>query len=317
VEPEAPSAAPAELRAAVLLNAKAGSITEGGEAEFGQSLAALFARHGMSATLEFVEHGRLIESAERARKGAESGAYDLVVVGGGDGTVRTLAGILAGSDVPLGVLPLGTLNHFAKDLSISLDMDGAVRTLSEGHIRVVDLGEVNGHFFINNSSVGIYPSLVVERDRRMKQSGQRKFVAMMGAALSTVRKFTRHKMRIVAVDGFESCRTPCLFVGNNTYSLAGRSLGSRARLDEGRLSFYVSKQKSALALLATALRALFGRLDYERDVRILHAVSAEVHSHKHRALVALDGEVKTLSFPLRYRIRPGALRVIAPQPAIA
>ena len=88
---------------------------------------------------------------------AKRGEIDAIVVGGGDGSVRTVAGVLADTGVPLGVLPLGTLNHFAKDLGIPLKVEQAAAAIAAGHTRNVDIAEVNGKTFINNSSIGIYP----------------------------------------------------------------------------------------------------------------------------------------------------------------
>ena len=93
-----------------------------------------------------------------------------MVVGGGDGTLSAAASILAGTDTALGVLALGTLNHFARDLRIPLDLDGAIGVIAAGHHQTVDVGEVNGQVFINNSSIGIYPFFVAERSGRAEWS---------------------------------------------------------------------------------------------------------------------------------------------------
>ena len=90
---------------------------------------------------------------DRDRGGGE---IDAVVVGGGDGSIRTVASVLAETSVPLGVLPLGTLNHFVKDLGIPLPLEEAAATIAAGHLRVVDLAEVNGRVFVNNVSLGLY-----------------------------------------------------------------------------------------------------------------------------------------------------------------
>jgi hypothetical protein len=97
---------------------------------------------------------------------AKRGEIDAVVVGGGDGSVRTVASVLADTGVPLGVLPLGTLNHFARDLGIPLDVEAAAETIAKGDVRVVDLAKANGEIFINNASIGIYPYLVIARERQ-------------------------------------------------------------------------------------------------------------------------------------------------------
>src|SRR5207342_1025227 len=120
-------------------------------------LAEAFRSAGVAATFDLVDGGRIEEAAAAAMEMAALGSIDAVIVGGGDGTVRAVAGAVAGSNVPLGILPLGTLNHFARDIGLPIDLEQAVAVIVAGHHRRVDLAEVNGRVFINNSSVGIYP----------------------------------------------------------------------------------------------------------------------------------------------------------------
>ena len=90
---------------------------------------------------------------------------------GGDGTINSVASAVVGSEKSLGVLPFGTMNHFAKDLHIPLDLEGAVNTIVAGHKTKVDVGEVNGRIFLNNSSLGLYPSIVRERQKQRDSMG--------------------------------------------------------------------------------------------------------------------------------------------------
>ena len=123
----------------------------------------------------------LKQLAEAALESAKAGEIDAVVVGGGDGSIRTVAGVLAGSEVPLGILPLGTLNHFAKDLGIPLHLGEAAEVIAKGAQRDVDLAEVNGETFINNSWIGIYPYMVLDRERRRAHHKVAKWMAMVPA----------------------------------------------------------------------------------------------------------------------------------------
>ena len=116
------------------------------------------------------------------------------MVGGGDGSIRAVAGVLADSDVPLGVVPLGTLNHFAKDLGIPLKVEDAAATIAAGRTRLVDLAEVNGETFINNSSIGIYPYMVIDRERRRAQHKLTKWMAMVPAFFRMLRHFPRRRL---------------------------------------------------------------------------------------------------------------------------
>ena len=116
-----------------------------------------FRKRNISTTIEFVPGPELQAAAERSVRKATTGEIDAIIVGGGDGTVHTVAGATVGHDIPLGIIPLGTLNHFAKDLNIPLSLDDAIETIAAGVYRDVDVGEVNGEIFINNSSIGVYP----------------------------------------------------------------------------------------------------------------------------------------------------------------
>jgi diacylglycerol kinase family enzyme len=303
--PEAPR------RVRLLVNAASGS-NDGSADGLREALAAAFAAHAIAVEPEFVEGPRLRTAAEQAVAAAGRGEVDAIIVGGGDGSIRTLAGVLAGHDVPLGVIPLGTWNHFAKDLRIPLALEDAVGLIADGQTRLVDVGEVNGRVFINNSSIGIYPFLVLDRERARHRAGLPKWLAMLVAGIRAVRHFPMHRLVIRAEGQAEPCRSPCLFVANNDYCVSGLSLGSRDRLDRGRLDVLVARQQSARALLWLALRCVLGLLDETRDLRRLSLTAVDIDS-RHAALhVAADGEVEMLRPPLRYRIRPRALRVFAP-----
>ncbi len=300
-------------RICAVVNADGGTVRAGGiEAA---DLAAAFLRHGIEAEVRLVPGEHVVAEAERARAEVLAGRLDAVIVGGGDGTVGTVAGILADSGVVLGVLPLGTLNHFAKDLGLDQDLDGAIATIAAGRLREVDLGEVNGRTFVNNSSVGIYPYMVVDRDRRRSETGQGKWPAMALAFLRMLRRFPRRRLRVQAEGWAAPHRTICLFVGNNPYSIELMTLGRRFTLDSGRLWLFVAKQRSRLELLRFALRAAIGRIDQERDFETLCTGSLRILMRASRVHVAVDGEVTTMRPPLDYRIRPRALRVLAPAAA--
>src|SRR4051812_6063599 len=202
------------MRVTAILNADGGTILSAGAAATRDALAAAFEKHGAAAEIALARGPEIALRAAQAIQRARRGEIDAVAVGGGDGTVGSVAGLAAGSGVPLGVVPLGTLNHFAKALGLPLDLDGAAAAIAAGAAREVDVGEVNGRVFINNSSVGVYPYMVAERDRRMAAEGRRKWAAMTLAFLRMVRRFPRRRLT-VRVEGWTApCRTPLLFVGN-------------------------------------------------------------------------------------------------------
>jgi diacylglycerol kinase family enzyme len=301
-------------RVSILLNSSSGTTAEKERDELRADLEAAFRKHAISVSLEFVPGAELQAAAERAVKMAAAGKIDAIIVGGGDGTIRTVAGALVGTDIPMGILPLGTLNHFAKDLKIPLAVEEAVAVISDGVHRSIDVGEVNGEIFMNNSSIGIYPYLVLDRDRRRERQGLSKWPAMIMAFFRAFRNLPLRRLRIRAQDWQDACRSPCVFIGNNAYDLKGSSFGSRERLDRGELCLFVARQQSPLALLWLGVRCI-ARLVNQRDLRAVTVPALEVSSRRKRLLVALDGEIRSMQTPLRYRIRPAAIRLLAPLPS--
>jgi diacylglycerol kinase family enzyme len=300
------------MKVVALINAGAGTVERHEPEAFVERLAAGFAAHGVEVEIELLNGDEIGLAAERARARAAAAEIDAIAVGGGDGTIRTVAGVLAGSDVPLGLLPLGTLNHFARDLGVPSDLDAAVAVIAGGATQAVDVGEVNGEVFVNNSSIGVYPYMVLDRERRRSLHGLTKWTAMALAAVRTLRYLPLRRLSIRAGGRAEPFRTPCAFIGNNEYGLTMPALGKREKLDDGELCLYVARADGRLALLWLALRAALGFVREARDLRTLRAPEADISARLSRLPVALDGEVHVLRPPLRYRVRPRALRVFVP-----
>lgn len=298
------------LNVVVLINAGSGSVT-GKEDAIRNQLSVGFANHGIAAELQFLPGDRLKAAAETARTRVAARELDAIVVSGGDGTIRTIADVLSDSGVPLGVIPGGTFNHFAKDLKIPLNADEAIAVIGAGYLRSIDAGEVNEKLFINNSSIGVYPYLVVDRERRRKR-GLPKLVAMSWAFLQAVRNFPIRRLSVTAEGWTERLRSPCIFVGNNEYVVSGPEAGTRNRLDEGKLSLLIARRQSLAGLSLLALRAVLGLLNQSSDLRRTSLSSLTVDSWRRKLLVAFDGEVEPMNTPLHYKIRPNALCVFAP-----
>jgi diacylglycerol kinase family enzyme len=293
----------------VIVNATAGKGYDDAEIE---AVRAAFAAAGAQVEILASRVGsQLVTFAQRA---VQAG-HPVIVAGGGDGTMNAVACAVAGSKSALGVLPLGTLNHFAKDLKIPLGLEEAARTVVANHQAAVDVGEVNGRIFINNSSLGLYPTLVIAREKQRRRLGRGKWHAFFWATLTVLR---RHPMLDVnlALDGVANKRrTSFVFIGNNEYRAEGFEIGTRESLDAGKLSIYLTRRRGRHGVLGLAFRALIGTLHQERDFEALTGQSVTIAT-RHRTLpVATDGEVTVMPTPLEYRIRPKALRVIVPAPA--
>jgi len=301
-------------RVIALLNESSGTTAGKKRNDLLEQLQSAFERDGIIAQIKFLPGPLLLGAAEEALSKVKNGECDAVIAGGGDGSIRTVASVLAHSGVPLGVLPLGTLNHFAKDLKIPLAIPDAVATIAAGKINAIDVACANGQIFINNSSIGIYPSLVLDRERRRRDRHMPKWLAMGLAVLRTIRQLPIRRLRIRTAQGEEVYRSPCLFIGNNVYEFNGLASGSRKRLDQGKLCLYVAKQDTSKRLAWLAVKSVFRLIDPQRDLRSVVITDVEIQSRHKRLLVSFDGEVELMQTPLRYKIQPGALRVFQPAP---
>jgi diacylglycerol kinase family enzyme len=288
----------------VILNAHAG--TAGKSRNLQSRITELFGAAGLNA--EIISVGRKEMSAAAKRAVAEN--HETIVAAGGDGTVNTVAAEVAGTEKILGVLPVGTLNHFAKDLHLPLDLEGAVRTIVERNIASVDVGEVNGRVFVNNSSLGIYPHIVHRRAVEQMRLRIGKRPAYVWATMHAFRRFPFLDLRIEVEGKTLKRQTPFLFVGNNEYEMTGFRIGARRRLDAGKLGLYLTHRVGRWGMIRVALRALLGHLNQEKDFEAYLVYEAFVEAPRHLILVATDGEVKWMESPLHYRSRRSDLRVI-------
>ena len=295
-------------RMAVLVNAGAGP---GYGLPWRDALAARFVSPGLEAQVTLAaDANHLMEAARLALAGGAS----IIVAGGGDGTVNAVASLVLDSGAVFGVLPMGTLNHFARDLRIPFQLDAAIATLAAGHVARVDVGEVNGRIFLNNSSLGLYPDIVRDRQRQQRRLGRGKWTAFGWATLAALRRYPFLRVRLTLGEAGHARRTPFVFIGNNEYHMQGFNIGERPRIDGGALSVYVAQRPTRWGLLKLAVRALFGRLRQSREFHVFQAGAMTIETRHRRLRVAIDGEVTVMAPPLRYRIRPAALPVIVPRP---
>lgn len=292
--------------AAVIINESSGV---GPRREF---LAQVLKQSGVEAEIHVTAKGSDISGLAR---GLYRSGYRTLVAGGGDGTIRAVASALVDTEGTLGILPAGGLNHFAKDLKLPMDLEGCVQILKNGVVQSVDVAEVNGRVFLNNSGLGLYPAMVARREKR-RSLGQPKWIAMLLASAATLHRFPFLDVRLSAAGQAFHRRTPFVFVGNNAYRMEGINLGSRDSLTEARLSVGIAQYRiGRWGMVRLAIRALFFGIAGERDLDVLFASAVQITSRRKRLPVSLDGELALLAPPLQYRIRPRALRVIAPQPA--
>jgi diacylglycerol kinase family enzyme len=295
------------MSAVVLINRGGGAVAA--DPGIVDKIADVLESAGVDADIELLDGG---DCEVRCRAIAERGD-EYLVVGGGDGTVGAAASALAGTETALGILPLGTLNHFARDLEIPTELPAAATLIATRNERRVDVGEMNGRTFINNSAIGLYPLMVVDRDLQRKRLGRSKRLAMIVASLRTLVRFGHHRLTLT-INNEQTGRvdTPLLFVGNNDYRLDLGAPGRRESLDDGQLCVLVMRQKTRRGLIAASIRALINRSRSDDMVRIEGVDRLSVGSRRSHLAVSLDGEIVRAAPPLDYAIRKRALRVIAP-----
>lgn len=297
----------------VIINPSAGWLRGASLRSRSAQLVRAFQQSGLDAQLRVVGPDTLARAVYEARVRGNLAVF----VGGGDGTISTAASVLAGTPTALGVLPMGTRNHFAADLGLPRDVAGTVRALCAGQVTQVDVAEVNGRVFVNNLSLGLYPSAVVDVTRHHQHLGVPKGVAFGFAMLGALWRLPRVRVHIRApgtLDDHSGCDAPFVIIGNNEYAFEGGRFGRRGALDRGELSVYWAPNAGRMGAAIAGVRAVLRRFD---PVSRLLVPFVELSTPRRTLDVALDGELHRMRSPLRVRCRPGALRVVLPAPTPA
>lgn len=267
------------------------------------------------ATTALRSHGLEIETATLfsnprtlaqsvARYVSENCPY--IIVGGGDGTVGAVARLFADRESVLGVLPLGTGNAFARDLDIPTSVAGACAVLARGQVVDVDMGLIGDRAFVNVATVGLSTLIALNLDSDAKRYlGRLAYLAALVRALALVRPFRV----LLQLDGvqheFESLQ---VVIGNGRFHAGPFPVSPEASLTGGRLAVYALASRCKADLLRMALRLRGGRHVEMDRVRSFAAQSGQIATRPVRK-VTVDGEV-CLQTPVRFAIRPGALRVV-------
>lgn len=299
------------MQVCVIINSSAGTVAQAESSLTPAVVENAFRAAGVHPEIHYVPAGD-ISATVRSAVGKRP---DAIVVGGGDGTLSSAAGILVGTELPLGILPFGTLNHFSKDLLIPPDLIEAVAVVAARNVRSVDIAEVNGRVFLNNCSIGAYPEAVRRRDEIRQRQGHGKWWAMTLASIKVLRNLRRLPVEMTVGQQTAARRTPVVLVSNNHYAGHIFSRNLRDRLDTGELWVYTTRTHRVFPLLRLAFLAAIGRLNEARDFESWPAKELLLATSGHALKAGIDGEVIEIQLPLRFRILPSALKVLAPPPA--
>lgn len=291
-----------------IVNKRAGTVLDWESGPLREEILAAFRVQGHEVTLHLISPDELVPAIERAlAEGCQA-----LIVGGGDGTVRTAATKLLGTDVPLGILPLGTLNRLARDLKIPLEVHAAAATLANGRVAEIDVGDVNGRIFLNNSILGL---TVIYSQYRQSVRG-RPFLERMRGYATAFKDILKSRRRMdVDIDHGQSrmrLRVLSMAVSNNRYVERASLMLEKAALNDGVLAVYISQHPSGWALARAIIRAMLGRFRSDPNVVHIEGHEIDISARRSRLRLANDGELEIVEMPLRYTIRPSALKVLVP-----
>lgn len=297
----------------VIINAGSGARHWREKQAFCQKIRQIYQDAGIEARVHLARSGK--EVVELARRAAH-GEARAVVAGGGDGTINAVAAQLVDTDKVLGVLPLGTFNFFARRLNIPLDLEAAARNLVEGYVVNADVGEVNGLLFLNNTSLGLYPRILRQREQEYRRWGRSQLIAYFSVLRTLLRPLRPLTIQVKTATGRTVARrTPLVFVCSNSYQLQEFNLPGSDCTEQGKLAFYLTRPVSRWAMLRMAVLTYLQRLQSARDLEVLCLEEVTIHARRRSLNLAIDGEIREVQTPLHVRFRRGALRVIAPLPA--
>lgn len=280
-----------------------------------QSIETALAADHPNFSAQHVDDGRELNQLSQSL--VASGA-DVVVAAGGDGTVNAVASALVHQPVALGVIPAGTLNHFARDLQIPLDPQQAMKALLNGGVAQVDIGEVNGRVFINNSVLGLFPNYRFTKEawerRGFGKTMLRRIIARLAGLIRVFWRLPHLSLSVETENGVRHLKTPFVLVGNNEHRMEGLAPGHRDTLCDGCLWVYAMRPCTRWGLIKMFTGLILRRIPRSAVFHVLRAARLRIDSKPRRIGVGIDGEMVRMVAPLEYRSVPRALRVIAPLP---
>ena len=235
---------------------------------------------------------------------------DVLLIGGGDGTVRTAAQIISGSSISLAIWPIGTFNHFAKTLDLPSDFEELLNLIKNNKTVHIDLGSVNNFVFVNNSSIGLYSKLVREREKYTQIFVKRKIWKIILNITNFFSFLPNYHLNLKINNLIKDYKTYLIFIGNNFYKINLTNFGQRESLREGKLSIYILKCKSKWEMIKLIFHIIFKNQNLNEYLELFMIEEATIFSRSKRVNVVLDGELYKITAPLKYSIKPGFLSVI-------
>jgi len=291
----------------LVLNRNAGTLRGRDPDEVLRALVEILRAHGHTVKPE-IHSGQDAVAAILRICAAKS--CDAVVVGGGDGTVSAAAAAAAKSGVALGILPLGTMNLFARSLGMPLDLTGAAEALATSRMEKVDIGVVNGRTFIHHVTLGLHPRLIRVRERLHYASRLGKLRGSIQAWWIVLRHPPRVAVRMTIDGRSVERRTAAILITNNP--LGEGHLPYADDLRQGALGVYVATSRRWGDLLQLTARMILGGVYATPLLENWTAREVEIRLRTNSVSASVDGEITPLESPLRCSVREGGLTVLRP-----
>jgi len=300
------------MRVHLVLNRGGGTLRTMDLDSFCRRAEAIFAAAGHACTCSVVA-GDAVEEALRAAAASDAEA---IVAGGGDGTISAAATVAFESGKPLGVLPAGTMNLFARALGVPLDLEAALAAIAHGTVDRIDIATANGRPFVHQFGVGIHARLVRIRDQMVFRSRIGKLLASLRAISAAVVDPPRFTADFIIAGRQTERLVSGIVVSNNRLDNAPVPVAEK--LDGGVLGVYVAGSVTTGELVNLLFDILAGRWRANQIVSEIEVPTLRLHfpKRKRKTFAVIDGELIPLASVVDLRIEPGALPVIRPRPPL-
>lgn len=236
----------------------------------------------------------------------------VVIAAGGDGTIRGVAQAAHGKPVRFAAVPCGTFNFFARTHRIPEDHLEAFRIALSGEARPVRLGEVNGHIFLINASLGLYAKAIRDRENRTSRFGRHRLVVILSTALSLLSPHMQMRVDLLMSGQLKTVRTPMIFIGNNALQLRNLAMSVAQCMKLDLLAVVMMKPLGWLEKFRIIVRGIFKTLEQDERLETFCVDELTIYTQKRFHLIALDGEIIPMNSPLRIRALAGTLNLVLP-----
>lgn len=297
------------MRFKALFNRDGGTFRTTDMDAYAKKAEQVFRDAGHEIECEIVSGKDIVPALERAAKQA---GVEALIAGGGDGTISAAAGIAWKTGLPLGVVPAGTMNLFARSLRLPLDIWASLEALAEGRVMEADIGTADGRPFVHQFSAGMHARMVRMRDAMTYASRMGKIAANVRASVGVMLDPPQFEVEFDVDGHVEHRRVSAINVSNNPFG--NNSLMFSEELTTGHLGFYLTEPLRPAGAALLALDVLRGRMRQNTAITEMHARSVDLHFPKlyRKANCVLDGELMPLGRDVSIRLHPGELKVIVP-----